>query len=66
MTMTMDIDSKLLNSAEKKSGLSSKDEVVNAALKEYIRIQDLQQFFALRGTVDDDAVWDRQNEQEKA
>jgi Arc/MetJ family transcription regulator len=65
MTMTMDVDEKLLNSAEKKSGLPSKDAVVNAALKEYVRIKDLQQFFDLRGTVDDAAVWDGQNEREQ-
>jgi Arc/MetJ family transcription regulator len=58
MTMTMNVDTDLLDKAEVMSGLTSKDAVVDAALKEYIRIQNLKEFRKVRGTVEFDPDWD--------
>jgi hypothetical protein len=54
----MNVDNELLKKAQLLSGLSSQDELLNAALKEYIRIQNLKEFRKVRGAVEFDPDWD--------
>jgi hypothetical protein len=54
----MNVDNELLKKAQALSDLPSQDELLNAALKEYIRIQNLKEFRKVRSAVEFDPDWD--------
>ena len=51
MRTTLDIDSKLLESVVDATGEKTKSRAVNAALKEYIRRKQVQEFIDSWGTI---------------
>ncbi len=51
MRTNIDIDDKLLKEAMKYAKLSSKKELINHALDEYIRLQKRKKLMALRGKI---------------
>jgi len=55
MRTNVDIDDKLMAEARKLSGLKSKKDVVNSALKEFVRHQHRLDILKLPGTVE---FWD--------
>lgn len=66
MATNLAIDDELICAAKELGGHKTKREAVTAALREYVRKQQVEQFLALEGTIDYDDDYDYKTERRRS